>query len=255
MKKIAWTIAVIAWLLMTPRFSGAQTAAPTKPQNAALTAADLERMGDEARGQKDYAQAAKYFEAAVVKNRKNPVLYNKLGLVELKQDDLATARLNFQKAVKRDANFVDAVNNIGAVDYMKKNYTSAQKYFKKAVGMEETRATFHVNLGAALFSLKRMDGAAAEYTRALELDPNAFGEQAKLGVAAQISSPEERAQYSYLLAKIYAKRGDVDNCVHCLKKAKEDGYQHMQNVYKDQEFAKLRDNPKLHEVVEPPVQK
>jgi len=255
MRKIAMTIGLLAVLVLMSRYSATQTAPPTKPQTAMMTAAELERLGDDARAQKDYPAAVQYYQDAVAKDRRNPTLYNKLGLAELKRDDLAAARLNFQKAVKQNPNFVDAVNNIGAVDYMNKNFKSAQKYFKKAAGMEETRATFHVNLGAALFSLKNMDRAVAEYTRALELDPNAFGEQSKVGVAAQISSPEERAQYSYLLAKIYAKRGDVESCIHCLKKAKEDGYNHMQNVYKDQEFAKLRDDPRLHEVVEPPVAK
>jgi hypothetical protein len=77
----------------------------------------------------------------------------------------------------------------------------------------------------------------------------------RTGVAAQIASPEERAQYSYMLAKIYANRGDVDDCLQCLRKAKEDGYRNLANVYKDEEFAKLRDNPKLQDVVPPPAAK
>jgi len=254
MKRIAWTIGVLAVIVVMSRLSAAQTAAPAAPKATAMTVAELERLGDEARLQKDYPTAIRYFEQAIAKDRRNPALYNKLGLTELKKDELAAARVNFQKAVKQNSNFVDAVNNLGAVDYMNKNYKSAQKYFKRAVTMEDTRATFHVNLGAALVSLKDMDRAMGEYARALELDPNAL-EQSKVGVAAQISSPEERAQYSYLLAKIYAKRGDVDNCIHCLKKAKEDGYPKMQNVYKDEEFAKLRDDPRLHEVVAPPAAK
>ena len=95
---------------------------------------------------------------------------------------------------------------MGAVD-MRKNYGSAAKYFKKAVELEQTRATFHVNLGAAWFSQKKFQRAMNEYARALELDPESLRQNAKVGVAAQISSPEERARYSYLLAKIYAQRG------------------------------------------------
>jgi len=144
---------------------------------------------------------------------------------------------------------------LGAVYYMKKNYGSAAKYFKKAVALEETNATYHVNLGAAWFSGKKMEQAVAEYARAMELDPDVFQHGTKVGVAAQIASPEERAQYSYLLAKIYAQKGDTERCLQCLRKAKEDGYHHMANVYKDEAFTKIRDNTQLHEIVPPPAPK
>ena len=159
------------------------------------------------------------------------------------------------KAAKLNSKFADAVNNIGAVEYMKKNYGAAAKHFKKAVALEETRPAFHVNLGAAWFSQKKLERALAEYGRALELDPAALKQESKAGIAAQIASPEERARYSYMLAKVYAKRGDVDGCVMCLKKAKEQGYRDLANVYKDEDFSAMRANPKLHEVVPPPVTK
>ena len=100
-----------------------------------------------------------------------------------------------------------------------------------------------------------MDRAIAEYTRAIELDPDIFRRESRIGIAAQIASPEERAQFSYTLAKAYAKRGDVDGCLQCLRKAKEDGYRNLANVYRDEEFSRMRDNPRLQEVVPPPVEK
>ena len=221
----------------------------------AMTVAQLENAGDEARVQKDYTLAIQYFQTALRKDRKNSSVYNKLGLAELKNNDLAAARADFERAAKRDSKNAEAVNNMGAVDYMNKRYGSATKYFKKAVALEETRATFHVNLGAAWFSQKKLDRAVVEYARALELDPDALRQNSKAGVAAQISSPEERAQFSYMMAKIYAKRGDTEGCLQCLRKAKEDGYRNLANVYKDEEFSKMRDNPKLHEVVAPPAAK
>jgi tetratricopeptide (TPR) repeat protein len=221
----------------------------------AMSVAELEKAGDLARAQKDYDLAIQYFQTALRKDRKNAVLYNKLGMSELKKDNLSAARLNFEKAAKQNSKYAEAVNNIGAVDYMKKNYGSAAKYFKKAVALDETDATYHVNLGAAWFSQKKMERAIAEYNRAMELDPNALLENSRVGVTARISSPEERAQYSYLLAKLYAQRGDLEDCLVCLKKAKEDGYRNLANVYKDQEFSRVRQNPRLQEVVPPPQPK
>ena len=55
-----------------------------------------------------------------------------------------------------------------------------------------------------------------------------------------------------MLAKIYAKRGDVDQCLQCLKKAKEEGYRSMANVYKEEEFSRLWQDQRLNQIVPPP---
>lgn len=230
---------------------------PTQPNidMKAMTVAQLEKAGDLARAQKNYDLAIDYFQTAVKKDRKNAGIYNKLGLAQLRNNDLKAARLSFEKASKISSKYAEAINNIGAVEYLKKNYGGAAKYFKKAVALDESHATYHVNLGAAWFSQKKMDRAIAEYIRAMELDPEAFRQESKVGIAAQIATPEERAQYAYALAKAYAKRGDLNGCLECLKKAKEQGFRNLANVYKDEEFSRLRDNPKLQEVVPPPVAK
>ena len=220
-----------------------------------MSVADLEKAADLARARKENDKAILYFQAALRKDRRNSVLYNKMGLAQLKNDDRSGARASFESAVKLNSKYADAINNIGAVDYMNKNYGAAAKRFRKAVALDETRPAFHVNLGAAWFSQKKLDRALAEYTRAVELDPDALKQESRVGITAQIASPEERARYSYMLAKIYAKRGDVDGCLQCLKKAKEQGYRDLANVYKDEDFSRMRENPKLHEVVAPPTAK
>jgi tetratricopeptide (TPR) repeat protein len=254
MKSIMLKLAVLVMLVTLAQYSSA-TPQQTGVSTSKMTAAELEKAGDEARTQKDYAQAIEYFQAAVGKDRKNSTLYNKLGLAELRHDDFKSARTDFERAAKLNSKYAEAVNNIGAVDYLRKNYKSAAKYFKKAAALDETHPTYHVNLGAAWFSQKKMDRAIAEYTRAIELDPDIFRRESRIGIAAQIASPEERAQFSYTLAKAYAKRGDVEGCLQCLRKAKEDGYRDLANVYRDEEFSRMRDNPRLQEVVPPPVEK
>ena len=256
MRNTILKIMLLALLLTLSRYSAAS---PAPEQGTikmdAMTVAELEKAGDQARSIKDYNLAIDYFQAALRKDRKNAVIYNKLGLAELRKDDLRSARMHFERATKVNSKYAEAVNNIGAVYYIQRSYGSAAKYFKKAVALNETDATFHVNLGAAWFSQKKMERAIAEYMRALELDPDALRHDNRTGISAQISSPEERAQYSYLLAKAYAKRGDIEGCVQCLKRAKEDGFRNLANVYKDEEFSRLRDNPKLQEVVPPPIAK
>ena len=256
MRHVTLKLVVLAMLVAIPRYSKAEADSPqAAPDLNLMTAAELEKAGDEARTEKDYVKAIDYFEAAIRKDRKNAVLYNKLGLSELRKDEFKAARMDFEKAAKLNPKYAEAINNIGATEYIKKNYGNAAKYFKKAVALDEGHATYHINLGAAWFSQKKMDRAIAEYIRAIEIDPEAFRHDNRTGIAAQIASPEERAQYSYLLAKAYAKRGDLEGCLQCLRKAKEDGYRNLANVYRDEEFSRLRDNPKLQEVVPPPTAK
>ena len=254
MKTLTLTIVMLAMLVAFPSY-GVATPDPEQGKSmAAMNATELEKAADGFRAQKDYQQAIAYFQAALRKDPKNAVLFNKLGLATWKNNDkdMNTARSYFQKAAKLDPKYAEAQNNIGAVDYTQKNLRSAAKYFKKAVALEETRATFHINLGAAWFGQNKVDRAISEYTRALELDPDSLTNSSRVGVAAQISTPEERARYSYMLAKIYARRGDVDNCLRCLRKAKEDGYRELANVYKDEEFSNLRHDTRLTDVVPPP---
>lgn len=250
MGKITLSILLLV-LLMTPGMYARGMDAPDPPNvdKKAMSVAELEKAGDVARSQKDYSLAIDYFQTALKKDRKNAVIYNKLGLAQLKNSELKAARASFEKATKANSKYAEAINNMGAVDYMNKNYGRAAKYFKKAVALDEGHSTYHVNLGAAWFSQKKFDRAIAEYIRAMEIDPDAFRQESKVGIAAQISSPEERAQYSYALAKAYAKRGDLEGCLECLKKAKEQGYRNMANVYRDEEFSRMRDNPRLQEVV------
>ena len=223
---------------------------PVKPD--AMSVAELEKAGDLARAQKDYEHAITYFETALRKDKKNAVLYNKLGLSYLKQDNLPEARSNFEKAAKRNSKFADALNNVGAVFYLQKNYGSAARYFKKALALEESRPAFHVNLGATWFSQNKVDRAMAEYGRALQLDPDALVQNSHSGIAAQISTPEERARYDYMLAKLYARMGDTEQCLRCLKRAKEGGYKNIANVYKDEEFSRLRQDSRLSEIAPQP---
>ena len=242
--------ALVAGLAAGSAAQSAPQQVPVKPE--AMTVAELEKAGDLARATKDYDQAIGYFQAALRKEKKNALLYNKLGLSYLKKGSLTDARSNFEKAAKRNSKYADAFNNLGAVYYVQKNFGSAARYFKKALALDETRPVFHVNLGAAWFSQNKVDRAIAEYSRALQLDPEALSQNHRGGVTAQISSPEERARYDYMLAKIYARLGNVEECLHCLKRAKEGGYHNMGNVYKDEEFSRLRQDPRLSEIVPPP---
>ena len=256
MRGLIWEMMVVAVVvgLSLFGFAAGEPEQATRDMKS-MTVAELDKAGDACRAQKDYAQAIQYFREALRKDPKNAALYNKRGMAELKIDDRQSAIADFEKATKVNKKFADAFNNIGAVYFVEKNFGQAAKYFKKAVALEETRATFHVNLGAAWFSQKKLDQAVNEYARALQLDPDALVQNARAGINAQVLNPEERAAYEYMLAKIQAKRGNLQECLVCLKKAKDDGYHNLANVYKDEEFSQLWKDPRLAEITPPPAAK
>ena len=256
MRGLMWRLMVVAVVVGLSQcgFAAGEPEQPTRDMKS-MTVAELEKAGDACRAHKAYEQAIQYFREALRKDPKNAVLYNKRGMAELKNDDRQNAIADFERAAKLNKKFADAFNNIGAVYFVEKKFGQAAKYFKKAVALEETRATFHVNLGAAWFSQKKLDRAVNEYARALQLDPDALVQNARAGINAQVLNPEERAAYEYMLAKIQAKRGNLQECLVCLKKAKDDGYRNLANVYKDEEFSQLWKDPRLAEIAPPPAAK
>jgi tetratricopeptide (TPR) repeat protein len=248
-------IALTAMLIAFPQRSAAEDSQRPTIRTENMNVAELEKAGDSARTAKDYESAIVYFEAAVRKDKKNAKLFNKLGLSYLKANRLPDARASFEKAVKTNSKYADALNNLGAVYFVQKNLNGATKYFKKAVAMDETRPVFHVNLGAAWFGQNKVDRAIAEYGRALQLDPTVLSRTNNGGVTAQVTTAEERARYDYMLAKIYARLGNPEECLRCLRKAKEEGYRNIANVYKDEEFSQLWQDARLAEIAPPPPPK
>jgi tetratricopeptide (TPR) repeat protein len=216
-----------------------------------MTVAELEAKGDALRKQKAYAEALAHYRAALAKDKMNSVLFNKAGIAELQLGQLATAQKDFERAAKRNRNYAEAYNNLGVIAYMRKDYKKAIKQYQRALALRDNSAPFHSNLGATYFAQKKMENAMVEYRRALELDPDILLRSSAGGVAAQIASPEDRAHYWYVLAKMYAQRDDCDRCVHCLRKAQEEGYRKLQDVNKEPAFAAVRQDPRVVELLTP----
>ena len=71
-----------------------------------------------------------------------------------------------------------------------------------------------------------------------------------------MASPEDRARYDYVVAKLYAKMGDRDHSLQFLRKAMEDGYKNVKDAYTDPEFAELRKDVRFADLMKdklPPV--
>jgi len=216
-----------------------------EPPSPNATVNELEDTADELRTEKAFADALDYYNAAMVK-APSSVLHNKIGIVYLEMMRKIEARHEFERATKMDKNYAEPYNNLGVLEYyFYRNYGKAAKYYLKAIKLKNTSASFYSNLGSAYFAEKKYSQAAREYAKALSLDPDIFERRSRGGVSLQLSGTEDRGRYEYLLAKMYAIQGNSDRCFVYLKKAIEDGYNNINDVYKDREFTGIRNDPRF----------
>ena len=229
----------------------AQPPARVAPPSPDASSSQLSEQADLLRAQKFYLDAIDYYRAAAKKEKDKAdaaIIWNKMGIAELQLNKLGDARKSFERALKFDKKYSDARNNLGVVYYMTKKYSKAIKNYRQAIALRAS-ASFYANLGAAYFSRKEISRAVVEYQHALQLDPTVLDHSSNTGVAAQLSSPADRAHFNYVLARMYANVGEFDRSLDCLRRAMEEGYSQISDVYKDQEFAALRKDPRFGQLM------
>jgi tetratricopeptide (TPR) repeat protein len=218
------------------------------PPASNASAEELDARGDELRGQKAYLDALDYYRAALAKKR-SASLYNKAGITELElRRDLESTK-DFERAVKLDHQSADALNNLGVAWYLQQKYGRAIKEYEKAIKLKPEVASFYNNLGAAYYGKKEWEQATSAYGHALQLDPDIFERTSRTGVTAQLPSPEERARFEYLIAKLYARQGETDHALQYLRRAMEEGYPGINDVYKDSDFEGLRKDTRFAQLM------
>jgi tetratricopeptide (TPR) repeat protein len=213
------------------------------------SAEDLETHGDVLRLQKQYLDALDYYRAAMLKNHSSASLMNKMGISELLLQHWPEAKKDFDRAIKIDNAYADAYNNLGVIFYLSKKYSKAVDRYERAIKLRPASASYYSNMGAAYFSKKDYQRSLVAYGKALELDPDVFERSSHGGVAAQMAKPEDRARYDFEVAKLYAKMGVSDRSLQYLRRAMEEGYKNIDSVYKDQEFAGIRKDPRFTELM------
>jgi tetratricopeptide (TPR) repeat protein len=265
MRRVSWTrfaCSVILVSIAFPSIVAAQdtsqtmnvTPPPTRkiePPSPDASAQDLEERGDVLRAEKAYLDALDYYQAALKKLEKGPaaaVILNKLGITQFQMQRFDESKKSYEKAIKNDKTYANAYNNLGVVYYRNKRFGRAIKFYRKAIQFDANNASFHNNVAAAYFADKKVEQAIPEYQKALELDPDIFERRSTSGIVAQIA-PEDRAHYSYLLAKMYAKSGQFDRALLYLRRAIEEGYKDVNNALQDVEFAQLRKDPRFNDLM------
>ncbi|MGA3126389.1 MAG: tetratricopeptide repeat protein [Candidatus Korobacteraceae bacterium] len=231
--------------MITPRPA---PVAPTPAEMRAMTADQLKEKGDELRQAKDYLSAVDCYRAAI---RKQPSaeFYNRVAISELLLRHPAEAEKAARKAVRKDKHMAEAWNNLAVSYYMRNQFEDAIRAYHRAISIEPDSASFHNNLAVAFMDSKRFELGIAEYRKAFALDPSFFEHASQNGISAHMGSPQDRAQFSYVLARLFAGNGDLDRALHFLRAAMEDGYPKIDDVYRDKEFAQVVKDPRFLELM------
>lgn len=248
MRRLITLLAATSLAICTATVTRAESSMDLPKPDALQVAKTAEMKGDLERVHNNYILAISYYQQALRADPRNANLLNKLGLSELKVGERAPAKKYFKQAIKYDPRNVSALNNLGAVSCLDKKYKDGVKYLKQALELDESSAAAHLNLAEAWMGLNQVDRAMTEYARALELDADIMNESST-GISARVSTPEQRARVDFLIAKAYAKRGNVDGALEYLKRAQDGRFPDMGQVYKDQEFAVLWTDPRLEKIV------
>ena len=216
------------------------------PDPATATPQDLEMQADILRARRFPEDALDYYKFALARGGNPPTLLNKIGLTQLEMRNVQLARAYFQRVVKMRKKDANAWNNLGAVEYIDGFSVSAVSDYKKAVKLDKRDAVFHANLATAYFEQKDYSGARKEIATAIKLDPQIFDHPLNNGgVAAHVLSAEERARFSFEMAKLYARNGLEDAMLRVLAIASEGGIDVQREMRRDPVLAQFELDPRV----------
>jgi tetratricopeptide (TPR) repeat protein len=105
------------------------------------------------------------------------LVYNTMGLVELKRKKISPAISQFRKAVEMNPKLAEARMNLAALSLNNRDYKTAEENFKAVLGMQPKNYEAVIGLGVALRGGKKIDEAEAQYNAAQKLDsanPNSY---------------------------------------------------------------------------------
>jgi len=211
-----------------------------------------EQMGDLYMVRKQYREAAGMFKKLADQDPRNPVYLNKLGIALHQQAALRLALKYYERAVKVDPRYADAENNVGTIWYQRKKFEKAIKAYRRAIAIRDDMSVLYSNLGYAYFGDKKYEEAISAFRQALALDPQLFEHNgSRSGSILQDRSVEDRGRFYYMLAKSFAQAGDLDRCIHYLRKAKDEGYKNFADIKKDPAFGAALKDPSVQELLLP----
>lgn len=113
------------------------------------------------------------------------LVYNTMGLVELKRKKISPAIGQFRKSVEMNPKLAEARMNLAALSLNNRDYKTAEENFRAVMGMQPKNYEAAIGLGVALRGNKKIDEAEAQYNAAQKLDSSNPSSYFNLGLLYQ----------------------------------------------------------------------
>ncbi len=134
---------------------------PTKDQIAGLYKSDIDNMVG-----LELARKVKSIENELERDKNNPRLYNKLGIVYARYGRYGEAVENLKKALEISPALISARNNLGNVYYLKGDYKSALDEYLGALKRSE-KGIILINVAKTYYKLGEYEKAGEYYKKAV----------------------------------------------------------------------------------------
>jgi len=229
------------------------TADQAHPSPAKSRPLSFEERGDIYMARKSYEDAVDYYYRALKQAHfADAALWDKLGMAYIHLQNFRAARKAYGQALHYRKDYSVPLNNIGTTYYYQGKYGKSVKYYQRALKLNPESASYHLNLGVSYLHMKKYNESVEEYRTALTLDPNIFGERSAFGTTIEVRGADP--EYYFYLAKVFASLGRVDEAVHSLRRALEDGFKDRKRILNDPDFVKISQEPAYVELMNnPPV--
>jgi len=190
----------------------------------------------------DLLMAHKRYQAAIEIYMQAPVktvsIWNKIGMAQQQMFSLADAKKSYETAFRMNNKSSDVLNNLGTVYFALKDYANAERFYRKAIKYNPKSALIYKNLGTDLLAENKFKKGWDSYQAALAIDPDVF-ERVNQYRIEEPTATGKRGAMNYYLAKTYAKAGNTDRAIDCLRRAINEGFTDRKRIMADTEFASL----------------
>jgi tetratricopeptide (TPR) repeat protein len=223
--------------------SNSDTRPPMTPRDFQVEKANIQMA------EKQYDTAIRTYQGLLQSEPKNAVFLNMVGIAYLDLFDYDQAKRYFQRAEKADKKYSSAINNLGMVYYIQKNFRRAIREYRRAEAIDPGQAGTHMNLGFAYYNTNKFVEASTEFQKAIEIDPLIFQHNAKVGTMVQDRSVTNHGLFFFTMARVYATKGDAENCAAYLRKSLDEGYKDLIKAKTDPAFKPVIDDPGVQAVL------
>lgn len=166
----------------------------------ALAAANFFLRGNDKWKEKEYFEAIKWYNEAIIQQPDFADAYYNRGMVYQQLERLEEALANFEKAQQLDENFPAAVYKKIEVRQSLNQLDQAELEAQALVKKYPDSARFHRIYGDVLLTKSNLNQALAQYQWALKLQPNLVEARINEGVVFQEMDALDEAEKSFRLA-------------------------------------------------------